>query len=214
MHISRIEIIKPSERKSKDLLKYVEMGRELGADLVEVIPSSIVEVSQLVKMKCQVPRCYYFGECANCPPFSPSVAEIKEVITGCKDALLIACKVEPVDDFINPEMVARKGQAHYRKVSKLVSKIERAAFLDGYYLSVGFAAGCCKFYLCNDYVCQYLVSKKCRFPLMSRPSMESVGIDVFKLVSRIGWEIYPIGGKSPQLKTIPFAVLVGIVFIC
>jgi len=42
--------------------------------------------------------------------------------------------------------------------------------------------------------------------------MEGVGIDVFGLVAKVGWEIYPIYNRvDPRL--VPCALSVGIVFI-
>src|SRR4030043_218049 len=46
--------------------------------------------------------------------------------------------------------------------------------------------------LCGQERCLILEGGKCPFPLQSRPSMESVGIDVYRLATRAGWEIYPI----------------------
>jgi hypothetical protein len=42
--------------------------------------------------------------------------------------------------------------------------------------------------------------------------MEAVGIDVYELVTRVGWEIYPIG-RSVIPENVPRALSVGIVFI-
>jgi predicted metal-binding protein len=54
--------------------------------------------------------------------------------------------------------------------------------------------------------------KRCRFSLLARPSMEAVGIDVYQLVARQGWEIYPIGsGAKPG--DMPKGVLAGLVIV-
>jgi hypothetical protein len=42
--------------------------------------------------------------------------------------------------------------------------------------------------------------------------MEGVGIDVFRLVTKAGWEIYPIY-RSVDPGVVPRALSVGIVFI-
>jgi len=42
--------------------------------------------------------------------------------------------------------------------------------------------------------------------------MEGVGIDVFRLVTKVGWDIYPIY-RSVDPKKVPRASAVGIVFI-
>jgi len=52
----------------------------------------------------------------------------------------------------------------------------------------------------------------CRFVLRARPSMEAVGIDVFKMVASAGWDIYPIGGDA-RACDVPRGVLAGIVIV-
>jgi hypothetical protein len=42
--------------------------------------------------------------------------------------------------------------------------------------------------------------------------MEAVGIDVYGLVTRVGWEIYPIY-RSVNPAEVPRALSVGIVFV-
>jgi hypothetical protein len=60
--------------------------------------------------------------------------------------------------------------------------------------------------------CQAMEGKRCRFSLLSRPSMEAVGIAVYQLVARQGWEIYPIGsGAKPG--DMPKGVLTGLVIV-
>ena len=55
--------------------------------------------------------------------------------------------------------------------------------------------------------------KPCRFPSLARPSMEAVGIDVFGLATKVGWDAYMIRCIEPNLSEIPSAMSVGIVFI-
>jgi hypothetical protein len=42
--------------------------------------------------------------------------------------------------------------------------------------------------------------------------MEAVGIDVYGLVTRVGWDIYPIN-RSVIAKNVTRALSVGIIFI-
>ena len=53
---------------------------------------------------------------------------------------------------------------------------------------------------------------KCRFALRSRPSMEAVGIDVYRLAAQLGWEIYPIA-SSLKANEVPHGLLAGIVVV-
>jgi predicted metal-binding protein len=86
-------------------------------------------------------------------------------------------------------------------------------FYDGYYLAVGFGAGSCKHTLCSQQEsCAALEGKKCRFTLRARPSMEAVGIDVYKMAAEAGWEIYPIGSGA-KAEDVPKGTLAGIVVV-
>lgn len=53
---------------------------------------------------------------------------------------------------------------------------------------------------------------ECRFPTLARPSMEAVGINVFKLIQDVGWEIYPITRDSDP-ESIPSGALAGLVLV-
>jgi predicted metal-binding protein len=98
-------------------------------------------------------------------------------------------------------------------VFKIVNEVESTAFYDGYYFAVGFAAGSCRHTYCGlEQNCQALRGEKCRFSLRSRPSMEAVGIDVYRMAVAAGWEMYPIG-SSAEPGDIPFGNLAGIVIV-
>ncbi len=120
---------------------------------------------------------------------------------------------------VSPEVIVRdkatikERVSAYQKVSKIVSALESLAFYDGHYLAFGLGAGSCRHTFCGkEEECLALQGKKCRFALLARPSMEAVGIDVFKLAAQEGWEIYPIG-SSIKADNVPKGVLNGILII-
>jgi hypothetical protein len=43
--------------------------------------------------------------------------------------------------------------------------------------------------------------------------MEGVGIDVFGLVTKVGWDVYPIAVRDVDPESVGCAISVGIVFI-
>jgi predicted metal-binding protein len=87
------------------------------------------------------------------------------------------------------------------------------AFYDGHYLAFGFAAGSCRHTYCGlEEDCLAMKGQKCRFALRSRPSMEAVGIDVYKMAASAGWDIYPIGSNA-KADDIPYGTLAGIVIV-
>ena len=48
--------------------------------------------------------------------------------------------------------------------------------------------------------------------LRSRPSMEAVGIDVYQMVAKEGWDIYPIGSDDKP-EDIPKGTLAGLIVV-
>jgi predicted metal-binding protein len=77
---------------------------------------------------------------------------------------------------------------------------------------MGYGQASCKKALCGQETCLVLDGGKCPYPLKARPSMEAVGIDVYGLVTKVGWDIYPIY-RSVNAADVPRALSVGIVFI-
>jgi len=59
-------------------------------------------------------------------------------------------------------------------------RLETTAFGNGYYLAMGISQYSCNAALCGSGECQVLKGNKCANPLKARPSMEGVGIDVFR----------------------------------
>ena len=203
----------PASRLQRDLEKYRKQALVLGAAAAEIIPASLVVVDERVRLKCQVPRCHLYGESANCPPRTPTPAEMRIVLKKYRQAVVFKVDVEPKEDFVDDEKWHTGHMKHQHKIHEIASAIEALAFNDGHYLAAGFAAGGCKTALCGGQFCQALDSGRCRFPLQSRPSMEGVGIDVFNLAARVGWPIYPVAVRDVDPDSINCAISVGIVFI-
>ena len=119
----------------------------------------------------------------------------------------------PPEVIVRDKATIKERVAAYQHVYKIVNELESAAFYDGHYLAFGFAAGSCRHTFCGQQEgCLAMEGKKCRFSLKSRPSMEAVGIDVYKMTAQAGWDIYPIGsGARPE--DMPKGTLAGIVIV-
>lgn len=207
-------VARPSRtRLRQDLEKYRKKSLELGAADAKIIPASEVTVDARVRLKCLVPRCHLYGESANCPPYAPPPEEMHRILRKYRWAVLFKTEVHPKTDFVDDDRWHVGHMAHQRKIHDISGAIEALAFNDGYYLAAGFAAGGCKTALCAGQICQFLDSGRCRFPLRSRPSMEAVGIDVFDLATRVGWEVYPIAVRDVDPDSVGCAISVGIVFV-
>lgn len=75
------------------------------------------------------------------------------------------------------------GEAH-SGLSRIAVKLERQAFLDGYYKAFALGAGPCD--LCRTCA---LDDGECRHPEKARPSMEGCGIDVYRTARNNGYPI-------------------------
>ena len=194
-----------------DLENYRQRALEIGASEAKVIPAEWVQVDERVILKCSIPPCPNYGRCGYCPPHTPEPEFMRKAFGRYSWAVLFKNDV-PAEDFADVTRYYPHGRKHQRKTDEIAAKVELLAFADGYHLALGLGAGGCRDTLCNGGLCQMLDSGRCPHILMARPSMEAVGIDVFDLVKKVDWEIYPIY-RSMEPESVPCGISVGIVFI-
>ncbi|MFQ5613353.1 MAG: DUF2284 domain-containing protein [Anaerolineae bacterium] len=132
------------------------------AGIVSLHPERIV-VSEQVRYKCHY-GCRYFQRNKMCPPNTPPVAEFRDVVRRYEQALL----VRAAPDLLHP----------------LILELEREAFLAGHTLALGLIEGPCA--LCEK--CPG-PNASCLQPEQARPSMEGMGIDVFRTCANLGIEL-------------------------
>jgi predicted metal-binding protein len=196
----------------QDLERYKNKALDLGASRAKIIRADEITVDERVTLKCQVPRCFGYGVCAHCPPNTLKSAELRTCLEKYQWAIFFVNDVTP-EVIVRDKATVKELTTAYLKVYKIVADIESMAFYDGYYLAVGFGAGSCRYTFCPQQEdCQALKGNRCRFVLRARPSMEAVGIDVFKMVASAGWDIYPIGGNAKACDVFK-GVLAGIVIV-
>jgi predicted metal-binding protein len=210
--VEKIKVDRNEARLPQDLERYVARALELGATHACVIRAEQIPVDERVTLKCQIPRCFGYGAGAQCPPNTLKPVELREILAKYRWAVLFIMDVPP-EVIVRDKATIKERVAAYQLVYKIVSEVESLAFYDGHYLAFGFAAGSCRHTFCGQQEdCQALDGKKCRFSLLSRPSMEAVGIDVYQLVASVGWDIYPIGsGAKPG--DMPKGTLAGVVIV-
>jgi predicted metal-binding protein len=156
--------------------------------------------------------CPYYDKNIYCPPHGPSLDLMRNAISRYTWAVLFAVDVIPPEEF-SDRSVQREAVVNWaKKCLDITNRIETLAFGSGYYLATGFAQYSCLRILCRQDRCLVLEGGKCPYPLQSRPSMEGTGMDVYRLVTKVGWDIYPIY-RSVNPKEVPRALSVGIVFI-
>ncbi|MFC1902905.1 DUF2284 domain-containing protein [Chloroflexota bacterium] len=203
----------PDELLQQDLERYVQMALQLGAADAIIITANMVVIDERVRAKCIVPLCTSYGKSANCPPYAMELDLVRGVVGKFRYAIFSKLEV-PAEEIAGPEAREKRSAIPYtRKNSEIVAEIEAEAFRDGYYLTMGFASGSCRSIFCYETDCNALMAgQPCRFPLKARTSMEAVGMDVYAMATKVGWDIYPIGRTTPP-QQVPFGVMCGLVLV-
>ena len=210
--IRKISIDIDNAQLKQDLERYKGKALELGASRAKIVKVDEIPVDERVTMKCQVPRCFGYGVSTNCPPHTLKPAELKAHLGKYQWAIFFTKDV-PSGIIVRDKATIKERVAAYRDVYKIVTDIESMAFYDGHYLAFGFGAGSCRHTFCSlEEDCQAIKGERCRFSLRARPSMEAVGIDVYKMVDLAGWDIYPIGSNAKP-SDMPKGVLAGIIIV-
>ncbi|MEM1588782.1 MAG: DUF2284 domain-containing protein, partial [Candidatus Bathyarchaeia archaeon] len=79
------------------------------------------------------------------------------------------------------------------KLYDVINKLERELFLQGYYKAFGFGGGHCPY--CEKCL---LDVKQCKNLLLTRPSMEACGINVFETAKNAGFSIKILKDKNQK----------------
>ena len=153
----------PRAVRKKDLIHYLDAALEMGAEAAKVIRASTIRCEAWVRLKCQF-GCGGYDKRLMCPPFTPTPAEMTEVVSCYRRAILIYAKDNGI-------------------VNEIIPHLEREIFFAGYYKALGLGSGPCR--LCKR--CD--TSSRCRHPYEARPAMEACGIDVFATVRASGLPI-------------------------
>jgi predicted metal-binding protein len=201
----------PDKTLQEDLKYFRQKALEFGASMAEIIPADWVEIDERVRLKCAIPLCPYYNKSIHCPPHTPSIELMRKAVERYRHAILFALDVIPPECF-SDRTKKQEAEKWSKKAFEIVGRLETLAFGKGYYFAVGYGQASCKKALCRQETCLVLEGGKCPYPLKARPSMEAVGMDVFGLVTKVGWEIYPIY-RSVNADEVPRALSVGIVFI-
>ena len=147
---------------AKELNRLQEKALEFGVLDAKIIRGEDIIVGDWVRLKCQY-GCGGYGRKLTCPPYSPKPEETRRILQNYDSALLL--RVGP----------SRNGH-------EIVVKLEREAFLSGFYRVFGLGEGPCPF-------CKECNLQKCTHPNLARPSMEACGIDVYATARKAGFEL-------------------------
>ncbi|UCG54728.1 MAG: DUF2284 domain-containing protein [Dehalococcoidia bacterium] len=200
-------------KQERDLEKYRKKAIELGATDAKKISANMVIIDERVVAKCIYPKCPGYGTNANCPPYAMKIDEVRKLLDNFHNCIFIRMEI-PAEIITGKAAYQRRSLIKYRiKLTEITSIIESSAFYDGYHLAIGFGNGSCKQILCPKDECKVLMTgQSCTHRLRARSPMEAVGMDVYRMATRVGWDIYPIGINTLPTD-IPFGSLFGIVLV-
>lgn len=209
--IEKISLPHDPELLEQNLERYLKLALDAGITNAAIIPADQIVVDERVRMKCRFPLCTEYASCMNCPPNTGSVQEMRERLALYQYAIVLKLDVDP-SRIVGKAARDDDGVEDLRKLVKIINDVESAAFYDGYYFAAGFSSASCHFIWCRGLECQAIAGKGCRFNARAYASMESVGIDVFRLIASLGWDIYPIG-MSATADACPHGSRCGLVLI-
>jgi predicted metal-binding protein len=203
----------PEEQLQEAMEKYRKRAIELGATDAKIINTDQVVIDERVLAKCTYPKCPGYGTNANCPPYAMSLDQVRKVVNNFRYGIFIKIDV-PATDIAGEEAREKNLTAPYRKkLAELTAKIEAEAFYDGHHLAVAFGNGSCKMIFCPDTDCRALASGQgCPHRLKARSPMEAVGMDVYRMAAKVGWDIYPIGTATSPSE-VPHGLRLALVLI-
>jgi len=149
---------------------------QLGATKARVIPASTIVIDARVRLKCLIPLCDKYNRHLMCPPNLPTVEEFRKSLKKYSKALFVQLSLEK-----NGKVSRSEIRRYALALHKIIHQLEKKALSLGYPLAAGLIGGSCK--LCRECIGP---TGPCRRPLMSRPSIEGMGVDVIHTAKKIG----------------------------
>ena len=162
----------------------VQRALELGAVSSKAFVISDICFDSRTLLKCMY-GCADWGKGLTCPSRagSPTLAEYKEMLSRYQWGVII--------------------HGHDKATTQRVSyQLEKEAFVKGYYFA--FSMSDCA--LCKE--CAGFTGGECRFKTKARPAFHSVGIDVFKTVRQLGFNISTLSDPASEEQNWYAAVFV------
>jgi predicted metal-binding protein len=95
----KISLQVPDNVLEHDLLGFKRQALELGANVAEVIEAGWVDVDERVRLKCSIRLHPHYNQCLFCPPNTPPVDFVRNVVSQYSRALLLAMEVTPTGEF-------------------------------------------------------------------------------------------------------------------
>ncbi|MCW4005628.1 MAG: DUF2284 domain-containing protein [Candidatus Bathyarchaeota archaeon] len=192
-----------------DFLK--KRALELGASDAKLFPADQVVVEDRVVLKCKV-GCNNYGKTLACPPFTPTPAEFRRIVSEYSTAMFMKFtsnaqadkelqkNLSKTDDkTLDADVKAKVDdfwatwKADKNKMLASVVELEKEAMRKGYPLAVSFVSGAC--YLCEK--CN-IETGICAHPTMARYSEDALGVNVKKTAQNAGIPVTFPFPKNPE----------------
>lgn len=144
-------------------------------DFIEFDPSLLLPEERIRKY-CYQNLCGHYGKHYMCPPFIGTIEEIKDKLGRYNKAILVRYtqKINVKGDI---KKVEKTKVDFHMKILKIEKYLEEKNIV-----SWGLIGGNCS--LCFE--CKAINNIPCKHPKKARPSLESLGIDVQKLLDNFG----------------------------
>ncbi len=166
---------------------------EFGLADFKWLSGSDIVVAEWVRMKCMY-GCGTYGKGGCCPPNTPPVVDCKAFFNNYDEAAVFHF-AKSVD---KPE----ERYAWTRDLDKKLLEVERRLFLNGYYkVFLLFVDDC---HLCAK--CAGLRSD-CKNPKLARPSPESMAVDVYATVRKLGYPIEVLSDYHKEMNRYAFLLI-------
>jgi len=176
-----------------DRKKIEEIVRHHGyMDYKWIDPKTIV-TAEWVRMKCTF-GCPGYNKSASCPPNVPSVSTCRRFFDEYREALVLRFEKE----------VAKPEDRHAwtRKINLELIKLERDLFLLGYPKAFVLFMDTCG--ICPE--CAE-TRDECKDPGRMRPAPDSMAVDVFTTVRRIGYSIQVLDRYNQKMDRYAFLLI-------
>jgi predicted metal-binding protein len=191
----------------KDLDVLLEDLKHIHSDF-KLISTDKVEVEEWVRWKCRY-GCKAYGKHLNCPPYVPAPEETRKLMQCYDKAILARFDAIPNTD-VPPYRIHHYLWDAIKELYDTMFEFERHAFLSGYYKAFALVGLCCSY--CDECiperektVLDQAPKRFCEHPRKMRPGMEACGIDVFKTVRNVGYDLEVL--TSPFEKITFFGLL-------
>ena len=181
-----------------------------GANDLRLISAGIIKTAAWVRLKCRY-GCKAYGKHLSCPPYAPTPEVTERVLKDYKYAVLVEFVGLPKETSVDPRHIHHYLWDLILRIQDALFKLERHAFLSGYYKAFGFGAYPCS--LCEACLPEegdidfHTVKRLCRHQDRMRPAMEASGIDVYATVRAAGFELEVVTTFDETIRSFGLVLL-------